>query len=163
MHSSQLASMIAQAAEEKTPPIIDFDGTVVLQFLLFLAMYFVLKYLVFLPYLRLREKRFLATQGNQQEAEHILTEARLFESQYNQTLAHVRNEVEAERTRLYLKRQNESQTYLHQAQNEMQTRIENANLQIVKQAEEARQKLKVEVDSLGQAIATKILGREIPE
>ena len=45
-----LSLVLAEAAEEKAPPVIDIDGTVVVQFAIFVVMFFVLRSLFCKPY-----------------------------------------------------------------------------------------------------------------
>ena len=48
---------ISEGAEEKAPPVIDIDGTVLVQFAIFIAMFIVLRQFLFKPYVQMRDDR----------------------------------------------------------------------------------------------------------
>jgi len=53
-------------------PLIDVDGTVVVQFVLFLALFAVANRFLFQPYLALRERRRAGIEGAREEADRIV-------------------------------------------------------------------------------------------
>ena len=54
---SALALVLAEATEEKAPPVIDIDGTVLVQFAIFVVMFLILRAFLFKPYLKMRQDR----------------------------------------------------------------------------------------------------------
>jgi hypothetical protein len=77
----------AEAAEEKAPPIIDIDGTVLIQFALFVAMFLVLRAFLFKPYLKMRAERAERIEGAEAKAGSLSKRADELEAQYKAKVA----------------------------------------------------------------------------
>lgn len=163
MLSSQLVLLIGQAAQEQSPPIIDFDGTILVQFFLFLLMYYVLKHFVFSPYLKMRTKRERAILGTQKEAEQLAEEARVLSTDYNQMLAKTRTDIERERLQLFSAHQAEAQERIQAAEQTIAAHIAQAQSRIQTEMAQTKQVLQSQIQTLGHSIAAKILGREVSE
>src|SRR5581483_10622263 len=80
------ATLLIAKAEEAPPPLIDLDGTVLLQFGLFVVMYILLRYVLFAPYLRMRADRDRGISGARDEAHKMEERARAIVTDYDAKL-----------------------------------------------------------------------------
>ena len=72
-----VATLLIAAQEEAPPPLIDVDGTLFVQFALFLIMFAIGNAFLFQPYLKLRERRKQGIDGARAEAEQMSAKASL--------------------------------------------------------------------------------------
>src|ERR1044071_6603648 len=77
-------------------PLIDIDATVLVQFVLFLVLFWVANRLLFQPYLRLRERRRAGIEGARAEAERMTAQADAKLSDYEKQLAVARDRANEE-------------------------------------------------------------------
>ena len=153
--------LIAVQQEEAPPPLIDFDGTLFVQFGLFLIMLFILSRLVFRPYLKLRDDRHKGIEGAREEATKMQERSRAVNADYDAQLTRARQRGAEERQRL----RSEAATYERQvlgaARDESQKSLESARGKISSEASDARAKLTAESTALARQIVAKVLGREV--
>src|SRR5437660_12226937 len=88
------------AQEEAPPPLIDVDGTVFVQFALFVLMLIVLSRLVFRPYLAMRDARHKGIEGAREEAASMQQRARDTNADYDAKLNKARLGGAGERARV---------------------------------------------------------------
>lgn len=151
----------AEAAEEKAPPIIDIDGTVLIQFALFVAMFLVLRAFLFKPYLKMRAERAEKIEGAEAKAVTLGKRADELEAQYKAKVARARASADEERARLQSEGRVRETELLGQARTRAQGRIQATRQQIAEQVQTARGELEQRASTLGHALATKLLGREV--
>lgn len=142
-------------------PLIDIDGTVFIQFALFLLLYIVANQLLFQPYLALRKRRRDGIEGARVEATQMSASADAKLADYEKQLAaardranetgrKVRAEAAAHEREVTDGARKSAQQALDEAQTKMRAETETARLQLLPQA-----------NALAKQIASKLLGREV--
>lgn len=146
-------------AAEKEAPLIDLDGTIFLQFGIFLILALVLYLLVFKPYLALRDEREARTSGARQRAKSVEGQASLVESDLQARLAVARRRAEAERLRLRQEGAAGEREVLAAARLETERAIEEGRRRLADERQRVRGQLMAEVEPLAREITGRILGR----
>src|SRR6476620_2901330 len=95
-----LATLLTAAAEEESAPLIDVDGTLFIQFGLFLIMLFILSRYLFRPYLAMKDERGKGREGARHEAHEMESRAGKMVSDYDAKLTRARQRGAEEKTRL---------------------------------------------------------------
>ena len=147
--------------EESAPPLIDVDGTVLIQFGLFLIMFFALSRLLFKPYLRVREARDAGITGARAEAKTAEERAHKIVGDYEQQLTRAKQRGADERTKLRADGAKRENDLLNAARTESQNAIGAAKTRIQTEATQAGAQLEREAGVLAKQMAAKIVGREI--
>jgi len=142
-------------------PLIDIDGTVLVQFVLFLILYVIANRLLFQPYLRLREKRKAGIDGARAEAERMTGEADSKLAEYEQQLAEARAKGNEEGRKLRSEATAHEREVTDKARAEAQKAIDEATAKMRAQVEEARNQLLPQANALAKQMATKLLDREV--
>jgi len=153
----QASSTLASGAH----PLIDVDGTVVVQFVLFLVMYVVANKMLFQPYLALRERRRAGIEGARAEAERMTAEADAKLADYEKQLASARAKGNEEGRKLRGEAIAHERDVTEKARAAAQKAIDEASTKMRAEVEEARSKLMPEAGVLAQKMASKLLGREV--
>ncbi|MEO8706247.1 MAG: ATP synthase F0 subunit B [Kofleriaceae bacterium] len=142
-------------------PLIDIDGTAVIQFVLFLVLYAVANKLLFKPYLELRARRKSKIEGARDEAVRMTAEADAKLADYEKQLSvarargaeegrKARTEAAAHEREVTDKARAAAVKALNEAQTKMRTETEAARAQLMPQA-----------DAISRQIASRLLGREV--
>ncbi len=142
-------------------PLIDVDGTVFVQFVLFLILYVIANRLLFQPYLRLRDKRKAGIDGARAEAERMTGEADSKLAEYEQQLAEARAKGNEEGRKLRADAIAHEREVTDKARAEAQKSINEATAKMRAQVEEARKQLLPQANALARQMATKLLDREV--
>lgn len=145
---------------EQSPPLIDVDGTIFVQFAFFLIMLFVLSRVLFRPYLAMRDARHKGIEGAREEASAMQERARQTNADYDAKLTKARQRGAEERARLRGEGAIYERQVLGAARDESQKTIDAARARINADAGAARDKLAAESSALAKQIVKKILGRE---
>ncbi len=156
-----LALVLAEAAEEAAPPVIDIDGTVLVQFAIFVTMFVVLRTFLFKPYLKMRAERSRQIEGAEALAHQAEQKAHELEAQYKERMQKARAGADSERAALQLEGRTRETELLTQARDRAQTRINATRQQIATQVAAAQKELAQRADALGHQIASKLLGRQV--
>lgn len=156
-----VATLLIAAQDEAPPPLIDVDGTLFVQFALFLVMLFVLSRTLFRPYLKLRDLRHKGIEGAREEAGAMQERARLVNADYDAKLTRARQRGAEERQRLCSEGAIYERQVLGAARDESHTALVAARARIAAEATAANQKLQAESSALANQIVKKILGREV--
>src|SRR5438270_2038268 len=155
-----VATLLIAAPEEASPPLIDVDGTLFVQFALFVLMLIVLSRLVFRPYLAMRDARHKGIEGAREEASAMQQRARDTNADYDAKLTKARLRGAEERARLRGEGAIYERQVLGAARDESQKTLVAARGKIAADAGAAREKLAAESTTLARQIVKKILGRE---
>lgn len=158
---SAFSLALAEATEEKAPPVIDIDGTVLVQFAIFVVMFLILRAFLFKPYLKMRQDRADNIEGAEvkaRQAEHQATE---LEAQYKERMQKARAHADSERAALQSQGRAREAELLGQARERAQARINETRGQITAQVTAAQRELSLRAETLGHQIASKLLGREV--
>src|SRR6516162_6518867 len=142
-------------------PLIDIDGTVFVQFGLFVILFFVAKYVLFKPYLRLREARKSGIEGARAEAERMTAQADSKLADYEKQLASARNRANDEGRKVRAEAAAHEKTVTDKARGDAQKAIDEATAKMRGEADAARLQLLPQASTLAKQIASKLLGREV--
>ena len=142
-------------------PLIDIDGTVFVQFGLFLILLVVANKLLFQPYLQLRERRKAGIEGARAEAERMAASADSKLADYEKQLAAARNRANEEGRKLRAEATTHEKDVTDKARAEAQKSIDEATAKMKQETEAARLQLLPQASTLAKQIATKLLGREV--
>jgi F-type H+-transporting ATPase subunit b len=142
-------------------PLIDIDGTVFVQFGLFLILLVVANKLLFQPYLQLRERRKAGIEGARAEAERMTAQADAKLADYEKQLAAARSRANDEGRKVRAEAAAHEKDVTDKARSEAQTSIDEATTKMRAEAEAARLQLLPQANTLAKQIASKLLGREV--
>ena len=142
-------------------PLIDIDLTVVVQFALFLILFWVANRLLFQPYLQLRERRRAGIEGAREEAERMTAEAEAKLADYEKQLAQARNRANEEGRKVRQAAAAHEREVTDRARATAQKTIDEAQATMRRETEAARAQLMPQADALARAITSKLLGREV--
>ena len=142
-------------------PLIDIDGTVFVQFALFLVLFWVANRLLFQPYLRLRERRSAGIEGARAEAERMTAQADAKLAEYERGLAVARERANEEGRKVRLEAAAHEREVTDQARAAAQAAIDEAQATMRRETEAARGQLLPQADALARTISSKLLGREV--
>jgi F-type H+-transporting ATPase subunit b len=142
-------------------PLIDIDGTVFVQFGLFLLLYYAASKLLFRPYLALRERRKAGIEGARAEAERMTASADAKLADYENQLAAARNRANEEGRKVRAEASAHEKEVTDKARGETQKAIDEATEKMKQETEAARLQLLPQANTLARQIASKLLGREV--
>ena len=142
-------------------PLIDIDGTVFVQFGLFLLVFIVARSLLFKPYLALRERRKAQTDGARAEADRMAAEADAKLADYEKQLAAARSRANDEGRKVRAEAVAHEKDVTDQARSTAQKVMEDASAKMRQETEAARLQLLPQANVLAKQIASKLLGREV--
>ncbi len=140
---------------------LDFDPTFIIQLAFVLILMFVLKRLVFEPYLKVldtRESRTASTRADAAEKK-AAAEARI--ATHEQSLADARARALAAKTELRAAGVNHKEQAIATARSDANATVEAAQDEITKQITAARSEISDEVDTLARSIVAKVIGRQV--
>lgn len=142
-------------------PLIDVDLTVLVQFVLFLILFFVANKLLFQPYLQLRERRKAGIEGARAEAERMTAQADAKLADYEKQLAVARDRANEEGRKVRSEAAAHEREVTDKARATAQQAIDEAQTKVRKETEEARAQLMPQADAIARTITSKLLGREV--
>jgi F-type H+-transporting ATPase subunit b len=155
MHATMLS------AAEKAVPLIDIDGTVIVQLGIFLLLMAVLYGLVFRPYLKVRDERTKGIEGARGEAKTMDQRATEIVADYDARLLKAKQRGADERLKLRAEGVAHEQRTLAAAREATQKEIDAARTKAQAEQETARKALLAEANTVGKKIASRLLGREV--
>jgi len=142
-------------------PLIDVDGTVVVQFVLFLALFALANRFLFQPYLALRERRKAGIEGARAEAERMTAQADARLAEYEKQLAVARERAADEGRKIRLEGVAHEREVTGQARAAAQRATDEAQATMRRETDTARAQLMPQAAALANAISSKLLGREV--
>lgn len=140
---------------------VDLDASLVVQIVLFVVLLVVLKPVLFDPMLKLFEEREKRIEGAAAEAREEDKRSAKALSKYEAALAKAREAGNAERDALRSQGQKKEAERLAEVRAAATKTIEQGRAAIAGEAKTARAELAVQANVLGQAIASRVLGREV--
>lgn len=156
-----VATLLIAATEEGPPPLIDLDGTLFIQFGLFVIMLIVLSRVLFRPYLQLRDARHKGIEGARHEADALRERTTQTQAEYEGKLVKAKQRGNDERQKLRTEGAAVERQLLGAARDEAQKALEAARARIGAEASSARTQLQAQSTALARQIVSKILGREV--
>lgn len=152
---------LAVVASGQSHPLIDIDGTVFIQFGIFLVMLFVSNKLLFQPYLRLRARRAEGIDGARATAERMTAEADAKLADYEKQLAIARNRSSEEQRKIRAEANAHDREVTSAARAKNAAALEEARARVQAETEAARKELLPRAEQIGKDIAKRLLGREV--
>jgi F-type H+-transporting ATPase subunit b len=149
---------VAAAAEH---PLIDIDGTLLIQLGLFLVMAFLATQWLFKPYLRMRDQRAEGIEGARQEAVTLSAEADARMADYQDKLAAARARAYEEQRKIRAEGTSHQRELTDKARAEAAKAVTAAQAKVEAQTAAARADLMPRADALATDIASKLLGRKV--
>ena len=142
-------------------PLIDIDLTVLIQFGLFVILFFAARSLLFKPYLKLREQRRAGMEGARNEAIRMSAQADGALADYEKKLAAARSRAGDESRKVRAEASEHEREVTGAARAKAMAATEAAQATVRSQTEAARAELMPQADALARVMASKLLGREV--
>jgi F0F1-type ATP synthase membrane subunit b/b' len=163
MNATSIFLTLAQATapEAKEQQLLDVDGTLFIQFGLFLICMLVLTQFLWKPYLRVRAERVTRVEGHKEEARRLEAEAAARLNKVEAELAEARRAGSAERARVRSEAVAREQKILAAAQTQAQQSLGEARARIEAALATERVSVASRAEALGLEAAERILGRRI--
>ena len=153
--------LLLSADAHKPAPLVDIDGTIFVQFGLFIVLLFVLTKLVFRPYLALLKERDENIDGAREEAGRMSEQATTDLDRYEDQIVKARKEAASVRASCREEGEKQAVDLLADARVRSEAKVSEAREKIQKSAEATRLALRTRADRIAGEIATKLLGREV--
>lgn len=158
---SMKPSMLLLSANGHTSiPIVDIDGTLIVQFAIFLVLLMLLSKLIFKPYLLLRHERTERIDGAKQDAARSTKQIQEKWTNYEEAIRKARKEAAGMRGGIRSASEKDVSALIFQANEEAKRRQDLAFEQIRGHAKMAQQALQSRTDELAEWVTRKLLGRE---
>jgi F0F1-type ATP synthase membrane subunit b/b' len=163
LHPSSLFLTLAQAKapESDQQQLLDIDGTVFLNFGLFLICMFFLSRFLWRPYLRVRADRVTRVEGQKEDARRLEAHAAARLNTVEAELAQARRAGSLERARVRSEAVAREQQILAAAQTRAQNSLAEARARIEIAVARERASVAARAEALGHQAAERILGRSI--
>lgn len=142
-------------------PLIDFDGTIVVQLVLFLVLFVIANRLLFQPYLQLRERRKAGIDGAREEATRMTAQADAKLADFEKQLTVARDRANDEGRKIRLDASAEERKITDAAKASAQKAIDDAQATVRRETDAARAQLIPQADAIARTISSKLLGREV--
>ena len=142
-------------------PLLDIDGTVFIQFFIFMGVWLLGGALLFKPYLRLRERRAEGIEGARKESENMQAEAEAKLADYQLKMASARSRANEEKRRIRQEAAAYENEVTETARAETTAALDEARNRVQQETQAARQTLGERSAELAQEIASKLLGRKV--
>jgi F-type H+-transporting ATPase subunit b len=154
-------SIFEASAAEGSAVNVDLDASLVVQIGLFILLLVILKPLLFDPMLKLFEEREKKIEGTRREATKEDERSAKALAKYEAICAKAREEGSRERDQIRAEGQKKEAEILSLVRAQTTATIEDGRKAIASEAKAARESLGAEAKVLGQAIASRVLGREV--
>ena len=141
--------------------VIDLDGTVFVQIVVFFIVFFILRSLVFRPVLALFDAREQAIEGEKQKAGEMTSKADEKLAKYESEISRLRDIANQERDKMRSEGQKLAREIADQARAESETLIAESKSKLEAESRRVRDEVKVVVPTLARQIAGKLLDREV--
>lgn len=140
-------------------PAVDVDGTMLIQAGLFLGLYFVLRPLLFKPWIEVLERRTQSIDGALQSAEELNRKVAILEKDSGARLDKAREDALALRSDVRAKSESEQSDLLARAREDAAKELDEARVKARREATDARRALQSEVESIASDVVLKVMGR----
>jgi F-type H+-transporting ATPase subunit b len=141
--------------------MINVDLSLVLQIILFLIFWAILRRILFAPMARLMEEREKRTDGVQEQARAMLEEGKQLQAKYEAAIAKARAEGESIKSEIRAEAARARELIVAQGYEAATQTSQNMRAEIHRELEEARKTIVQEAESLAYDMAEKVLGRKV--
>jgi len=156
-----LVSMAAGAPHAAEQQLLDIDGTVFVTLGLFLLMLFLLKPLLWTPYLKVRQERSTRIEGYREDAERMDKEAEARFEKIQAELAETRRQGAGELAMARAEAQGREQTITAEANAKAQATLKEAGEKLEQAMAREKASLRSRAEALGREAASQVLGRSV--
>jgi F-type H+-transporting ATPase subunit b len=140
-------------------PVVDIDGTLIVQGVIFLLLVAILSRLLFRPWLETQARRTESIDGALKEADRMRAEADDLDRKYETLLDAAREDANLIRSTAYREEEAKQAERVAGIRAEATRDLEAARERIARDAEAARSGLRARIDELASQIAQRLLGR----
>src|SRR5262249_20154438 len=155
--SMLFTTLLLKTAEEAPPPLIDLDGTVLIQLGFFLLLWIVLWKLLFQPFLKVRDDRAHGIEGSRQKAAEMEASARDAVKKYDEAFNRAKLRGAEERQKLRAEAAAHERQVLGAAREEAQRALGAARAKISSDSDKAKQQLDTQASLIAKQVAGRIL------
>jgi F-type H+-transporting ATPase subunit b len=141
--------------------MINLDLSLVVQIVLFLVFWAIMRRVLFAPMGRLMEERERRTGGTQLQARAMLDEGKQLQAEYEAEIAKARAEGEAVKSQIRAEAARARELIIAQGHEVAAERTQSMRGEIRGELESARQTIIAQAESLAQDMAEKVLGRKV--
>ena len=141
--------------------MIKLDYTFVVQIVFFLALLFLLRRLLFTPFVALLEEREKKTEGAKSEATALMAEGERLRAEYESAVAQARDQGAALKEGIVQEARSGRERILAQAREQAAARLTIVREEIRQEMIKARQFAARETEEIARQMAEKVLGRKI--
>lgn len=141
--------------------MIDFDKTILFQFIHFLILLFLLNFLLFKPVLKAIGKRQSAIKGLADSVEKAKDDTKTFEKDYDSTMLEKKQPIVASRDSIISGANTEAMKVIEKARNELADELARIKSEIEQDGKKVYDALRADVTRLSTDAAQKILKRSI--
>jgi len=153
--------VLLAAEGHSPPPLVDIDWTVLIQFGIFMVLLVILSKFVFKPFLALEGERNENIDGAKALATDLDTDADEKIASYDETLVAARKEAAGVRAEFRKEAEGKAGEILRSARGLSSKRIKEAKAKLQQEEAAAKDGLGKRADELANAIAGRLLGREV--
>lgn len=155
------ALLLASTFASEALPVVDVDNTIFIQGGIFLALIFVLKPLLFDPWLAARDRRAQRIGGAFEEAALLREQAAEKSTEYDARLRRAKDEAMTIRSDRRKAAEGEEATLVAAARRDAAESLDATKTKISADIEQARTELQSRVDSLASDVTKQVLGRAV--
>ena len=141
--------------------VIDLDGTVFVQLIIFFIVFFLLRSLIFKPVLALFDAREQAIEGEKKKAEQMEKQADEKLDKYENEMRRLRDIANQERDKLRAEGQKLARDIAEKARGESNKLLNDSKSKLEAESKRIRDEVKVIIPGLARQIASKLLDREV--
>lgn len=141
--------------------MISIDFSIVIQIVLFLIFWAILRRVLFNPMGRLMEERERRTEGTQLQAEVMLGEAKKLQAEYEAEIAKARAEGESVKSAIRAEAAKARDLIIEQGHEIAAEKARSIRSEVQKELAQARQTIAQEAESIAHNMAEKVLGRKL--
>jgi F-type H+-transporting ATPase subunit b len=141
--------------------MISIDFSIVIQIVLFLIFWAILRRVLFTPMGRLMEERDRRTEGTQLQADVMLQEGKKLQAEYEAAIAKARAEGEAVKSEIRQEAAKARDLIIAQGREVAAEKAQSIRAEVQEELAQARQTIVQEAENIAQDMAEKILGRKL--
>lgn len=140
---------------------IAFNLSFVIQLAIFLALYFILRPLLWEPFLALADRRRALTTGNRAQAEAEEAEVLRLEAEYAEKIKAARQAAQEERAKIRAQAQESARSMIEAAKKEAGAIGSQVRIEVAEATAKARTQLGAEAEEIARLMTAKVLGHPV--
>lgn len=141
--------------------MLELNYSLVLQIVLFVALWIALKRLWFEPAMRLIAERQRRSEGEVEKARTLSAEVERLRRDHNAALQHAKSEVQREVAEIMRQAEAEQKQLIAQASDDAQRTLATVRARVAEDVAAARKTLSAEVGAIAHEVARRVVGRAV--